>query len=349
MRAVVFDGPGSVSVRDLPDPEPRPGEVRVRPVLTGICGTDRHLLGGGFMATFPLVPGHEIVGEVESLGEGAERVPVRGTEGLSVGTLVAVDNTDVCGACESCRRGRPLYCSRFRSLGCNAPGGFAELMTAPAAKCFPLDGLDPAVAVMTEPLACAIHGADVLALRPGSDVLLFGAGPTGLLLAQLLLHGGAARITVAAPTAHKLEVARSLGVDETVLLDRADPAGSTARLRRLAPSGFDVVVEATGAPSVLALCTGLTRTGGTVLVYGMADAEATVPFSPYDIFARELTVKGSFAQIHCFDRALLELRTGRVRTDGIITDRFDLAGFGAALDAVASSSTIKAVVEPQRS
>lgn len=340
MRAVVFDGPGVVSVREIPDPHPGPGEVRVRPVLTGVCGTDRHLLAGGFMARFPLVPGHEVVGEVESLGDGAE--------GVRVGDLVAVDNSDACGACESCRRGKPLYCSRFRSLGCNAPGGFAPLMTAPASKCFPLDGLDPAVAVMTEPLACAVHGADVLALRPGSDVLLFGAGPTGLLLAQLLLHGGAARVTVAAPSPHKLDVARALGVDETVVLDRAEPQSSVSGLRRLAPSGFDVVVEATGSPSVLALCTGLTRIGGTVLVYGMAHEDDTVAFSPYDLFSRELTVKGSFAQIHCFDRALLELRTGRVRTDGIVTDRFPLARFTDALAAVSGSRSIKAVVEPQQ-
>ena len=339
MRAVVFDGPGSVSVRHVPDPEPGPGEVRVRPLVTGVCGTDRHLLAGGFMARFPLVPGHEVVGEVEALGDGEHS--------LAVGDLVAVDNTEVCRACEACRRGQPLYCASFRSLGCNAPGGFAELMTAPAAKCFPLDGLDPDVAVMTEPLACAVHGADVLALRPGSDVLLFGAGPTGLLLAQLLLHGGAARVTVAAPSEHKLAVARSLGVDETVALDRTDPASAAARLRDLAPSGFDAVVEATGAPSVLALCPPLTRTGGTVMVYGMAHEQATVPFSPYEIFSRELRIQGSFAQIHCFDRALLELRTGRVRTDGIITDRFGLASFPAALDAVAGSRTIKAVVEPQ--
>ena len=123
MRAVVFDGPNSVSVRDLPDPELRPGDVLVRPVLTGICGTDRHLLAGGFMATYPLVPGHEIVGQVEQLGDGGGGLAVGG---LAVGDLVAVDNTEVCGACEPCRRGQPLYCSRFRSLGCNAPGGFAD-------------------------------------------------------------------------------------------------------------------------------------------------------------------------------------------------------------------------------
>jgi D-arabinitol dehydrogenase (NADP+) len=96
-----------------------------------------------------------------------------------VGTLVAVDDTDVCGACESCRRGKPLYCSRFRSLGCNAPGGFAELMTARAAKCFPLDGLDPAVAVMTELLACAVHGADVLGFGLARTSSSSGLAPPG--------------------------------------------------------------------------------------------------------------------------------------------------------------------------
>jgi D-arabinitol dehydrogenase (NADP+) len=86
--------------------------------------------------------------------------------------------------------------------------------------------------------------------------------------------------------------------------------------------------------------------GGTVLVYGMADATDRVPFSPYDIFARELTIKGSFAQTHCFDRALLALRTGRVRTDGIVTDVVPLEKFDQALAAVGSSASVKAVVTP---
>jgi D-arabinitol dehydrogenase (NADP+) len=338
MRAVVFEGPGRHLVADVPEPEPAPGQVRLRTVLTGVCGTDRHLLAGGFMARYPLIPGHEIVGEVESLGDGAV--------GLAVGEQVAADNTVLCGACEYCRRDRPLFCRSFTSLGVNAPGGFAEFVVVDAEKCFPLQGVDPRVAVMTEPLACALHGADVLSLRPGSDVLVFGAGPTGLLLSQLLLHGGAARLTVAAPSAHKLDLARALGVDETVLLDRADVAGSATRLRSVSPSGFDVVVEATGVPAVLALCPELTRPGGTILVYGMAEAADRVPFSPYDIFARELTIKGSFAQTHCFDRALLALRTGRVRTDGIVTDVVPLDRFGDALAAVASSQSIKVVVTP---
>ena len=338
MRAVVFERRGSWTVTDVPTPEPGPGEVLLRTLLTGVCGTDLHLLAGGFLARYPLIPGHEIVGEVVATGPGVSGPPA--------GTPVAADNTVLCGHCDPCRRGQPLFCRNFYSLGVNGPGGFAEYAVVRAEKCFPLDGLDPAVAVMTEPLACAVHGADVLAARPGSDVLLLGAGPTGLLLAQLLLHGGAARMTVAAPSPHKLELARGFGVDATVRLDRADPEPALRELRARAPEGYDAVVEATGVPALLAAAPALTRTGGAILVYGMADADATVPFSPYEIFSRELTVKGSFAQVHCFDRALLALRTGRVRTEGIVTDVVGLADFGTALEAVRGSRSVKAVVTP---
>jgi D-arabinitol dehydrogenase (NADP+) len=338
MRAVVYEQAGQLAVTEVADPEPGRGQVLLRSVVAGVCGTDLHLLAGGFLARYPLIPGHEIVGEVVRLGDGVRD--------LSVGDLVAADNTVLCGACDYCRRDQPLFCRNFYSLGVNGPGGFADLLVVDSAKCFTLDGLDPMVAVMTEPLACAVHGADVLALRPGSDVLVFGAGPTGLLLAQLLLHGGAARITVAAPSAHKLDLARSFGVDETVRIDRADPPAAVQAARALAPRGFDAVVEATGSPDVLGLCPELTVNGGTVLVYGMADTDATVPFRPYELFSRELTVKGSFAQTHCFDRALLGLRTGRVRTEGIVTDVFGLQEFAAALDAVRGSRSIKAVIRP---
>lgn len=338
MQAVVFTGPGQLSVTEVPEPSPGTGEVLLRPVVTGVCGTDLHLLAGGFLARYPLVPGHEIVAEVVELGPEVVSPPP--------GTLVAVDNTDLCDRCAYCQAGQPLYCANFRSLGVNAPGGFAELMVARAEKCFPIEGLDPMVAVMTEPLACAMHGADTLGLAPGSDVLVFGAGPTGLLLSQLLVHGNASRLTVAAPSQAKLELARAFGADHTVLVDRADPAAASAELIDRAPLGYDAVVEATGAPTVLAGCLPLTRTGGTVLVYGVADEGDRWSVSPYEIFARELTIKGSFAQTHCFGRALQALTTGRVRTEGIVTDVVALSSFDRALAAVRSPASVKAVVVP---
>jgi D-arabinitol dehydrogenase (NADP+) len=188
---------------------------------------------------------------------------------------------------------------------------------------------------------------DVLDARPGSDVLLFGAGPTGLVLAQLLVHGGAARVTVAAPTEFKLALAREYGVDTTVQMDRADPGASLAELRENAPEGYDVVVEATGALAVGELCVPLTRDGGTVLIYGMADEKAVLPLHPYEVFRRELTVKGSFAQTHCFDRSLAVMRSGRVRTEGIVTHEFRLSDYDSALEALRSdASCMKAAIVP---
>src|SRR4051794_20205772 len=105
MRAVVYRTVGEWSVEDVRAPEPAAGEVRVRITAAGVCGTDEHLLHGTFLAEFPLIPGHEMLGEVDAVGDGVA--------GLSVGDRVAVDNATACGVCASCRRGRPLFCANF--------------------------------------------------------------------------------------------------------------------------------------------------------------------------------------------------------------------------------------------
>jgi D-arabinitol dehydrogenase (NADP+) len=339
MRAVVYDAPRRFALRDVPTPEPGVGEVRLAVEMAGMCGTDLHIHDGGFFSKYPLTPGHEIVGRVDSLGDAVDD--------LSVGQRVVADNTVLCGHCPSCRRDKPLFCRNFYSLGVNGPGAFADYVIVRADKCFPADDLSPSTAVMTEPTACAIHGMDVLELRPGSEVLVFGAGPTGLVLAQLLVHGGAARVTVAAPTEFKLALARAYGVDSAVQIARSNPGASLGVLRENVPDGYDVVVEATGAVAVGDLCLPLTRDGGTVLVYGMADEKAVLPIHPYELFRRELTLKGSFAQTHCFDRALAVLRSGRVRTEGIVTHEFHLGEYQSALETLRNDpSCMKAAIIP---
>lgn len=338
MRAVVYDEPRSFSVGEVERRSAGPGQVVVGVDLAGLCGTDLHLHEGGFFASFPLTPGHESTGIVREVGADVTH--------LAVGQRVAVDNASACGRCPECSRGNHLFCEHFLSLGVNAPGGFAESLVSPAHKVYPADDLTPEVAVFAEPLACAVHGMDVLGLRPGADVLVVGAGTTGLLLSQLLLHGGAGRVTMAAPTAFKLELAQEFGVDRIVRVTR-DAAESARTLAALQPGGFDVTVDVTGASSVVGTLPGLTATNGTVFVYGMCDEDARVAWSPYDIFRRQLTVKGSFAQVDCMDRALAWLRSGRVRTDGLITHRFPLSEYGAALDTLRSDpSSLKVVLEP---
>lgn len=339
VRAVQYTAPYEFSVTEVPDPVPGPGEIVVRPTLNGVCGTDLHIHSGGFFSAYPLIPGHEIAGEVVAWGAGVS--------GFAGGQRVVVDNASACGHCATCGRGDPLFCTDFRSLGVNAPGGFAELVVTRADKCFDAEDLAPELAVLAEPLACVVHGMDVLALKPGADVVLIGAGTTGLLLAQLLVHGGASRVTLAGPTEFKLELAKSFGVDRVVLVDRADAAATAATLLDMAPGGYDVAIDATGAAVVVQQLPELVKPNGTVFVYGMCAEEDRVSWSPYDIFRRQLTVQGSFAQVNCFERAMALLRSGRVRSDGMITHRYALEDYGPALETLRSDpNSLKIVIAP---
>jgi len=343
MKAVVYEAPRRFSVRDVAKPEPGPGEVRVRVIQTGVCGTDLHLHDGQFLAVYPMVPGHEVVGVVDALGDGVEAM-----ETVAVGDRVAVNPNASCGRCAYCREGRPLLCDDLTGIGSSLPGGFAEYLVAPALQVFSVDGLADDVAVLVEPTSCAAHAVDVIAPRHGSTALVLGAGPTGILLAQLLRAAGAASVTIAAPTGFKLELAASLGVDRTFLMDRGDLAGDVRALSDLSGGpGYDLTVDATGAAAVAEVLLPLTRNGGTAVFYGVTDESDQVSISPYDMFRRELTIKGSFAEISSFPAAIAALRAGRARTDGLITHRFSLEDYGAALETLRSDRTAhKVVVAP---
>lgn len=338
MRAIVYDEPTQFRVAEVADPVAGAHDVVIKVLAAGVCGTDLHIHEGEFGPTYPLIPGHEVVGIIIEIGSEVDD--------LKVGHRVVVDNTEACGNCVECRRARPAFCENLVAQGVNAPGGFAERFLAPAAKCFVVDDLPVDVAVFAEPTACVVHGLDLLALKPGADVLLFGAGPTGILLAQMLKHAGAGRLTVAAPTQAKLNIVAKRGADHVVQVDRTNVAQAAARLSELAPDGFDVVIDATGAVGVLDQALALTRTGGTVFVYGMTAESAIWEVSPYDIFRRELTIKGSFAQQFSFDRSVQALRSGQVDTEGMISRRFDLDQYAEALTAVADSSVVKVVIVP---
>jgi D-arabinitol dehydrogenase (NADP+) len=336
MRAVVYDAPRQFEVKDVPIPEPGPGEILVKVLETGICGTDLHIHEGHFYAEFPLVPGHEVVGTVADIGPNVD--------GFAPGEAVTVNPNINCRHCEYCRRGQTLLCSNLKGLGTNWPGGFAEYLTVPFEFVYSVEGLEPDTAVFTEPASCAMHGLETLALRPGSSALVLGAGPTGLLLAQLLRHGGASHVTVAASTQFKLDRARDLGIDRTLLMHRNDLDGSVSELRRMSGGGFDVVVEATGSTEVGEQCVPLTRNGGTVMIYGVTAPLDRISFSPYDVFRREITIKGSFAEINSFPATIAALRSGRASTAGLITHRFDLEDYGEALEALQTDRSAHKIV-----
>ena len=340
MRAVVYKAATQFAVTNVPDPEVGRGEVRIKVDQVGICGTDLHIHHGEFGAVFPLIPGHEVVGTVDRLGDGVDR--------FAIGEQVTVNPNVYCGHCSYCMAGRLVLCENLANFGVSMDGFFAELVTAPVSQVFSVEGLPRDTAVFAEPAACAMHGLETLAVRPGASALVLGAGPTGLLLAQLLGTGGAASVTVAAPNETKLATASALGADNVVTIDRHDAGSNIEALRAASPlgDGYDYVVEATGASVVGDICVPLARNGGTVLIYGVTRADETLTVHPFDVFRREISIKGSFAEMTSFGAAIAALRAGRVRVDGIITHRFGLEQYGDALDALQRGTGVhKAVID----
>jgi D-arabinitol dehydrogenase (NADP+) len=147
MKAIVYTAPFNFTCTQVPDPQPGKGEVLILVRMCGICGTDLHIHQGEFLSEFPLIPGHEVAGEILALGSGVE--------GFTPGERVVVDNTELCGGCFYCRRDQPLYCENFVSHGCNVAGGLAETIVIKADKVFPIHNLSWREAVMVEPTAAA--------------------------------------------------------------------------------------------------------------------------------------------------------------------------------------------------
>jgi len=340
MKAVYYNKAMDFSVRETADPVVKDHQVLLKVHSCGVCRTDIHLHHGEFMAGFPLIPGHEFVGEIAAVG--------KDVTGFKPGDRVCADNTELCGHCYYCRRNQPLYCENFYSLGVNGPGGFAEYVAVNHDKVFHLGDLSYDQGVLVEPTACAVHGLDMMDVKPGDDILLFGTGPTGIILAQLLKHAGAANLVVVASDERKLAVVKELGADETVVMNRSDYAAHESKLFEQFPKGFDMVIDATGAKEVIQQMPKFAKMGAKIVIYGVASVSDEITISPYEVFRKELKIIGSFAQTHCFDRAIAFIRNGIVKTDGLITHRFKLEDFGKAIEQVETGrGHIKVVVDVQ--
>jgi D-arabinitol dehydrogenase (NADP+) len=337
MKAVRYEAPRDFAVTDVPMPPVGPLDVRIKINQSGVCGTDVHLHHGTYIGVYPLTPGHETIGEIDEVGSEVTR--------FRVGERVTVNPNIYCGHCDYCLAGQLVRCANTEGMGVHRPGFFAEYASADHRQVFSVDGLEPDTAVFAEPTACAMHGLETLGQRPGGSALVLGAGPTGLLLAQLIGSGGATSVTVADIVPFKLQTAAGLGVDKTVHISR-DAAANIDLLRDSSPNGdgYDVVVEATGVTAVGNICVPLTRNGGTVLIYGVTRPDERISVSPFELFRREITIKGSYAEMTSFAAAIAALRTTRVRTDGIISHRFSLDDYGKALDTLTSDPTAHKVV-----
>lgn len=270
-RRVVVRAVDDVAVVHEPAPAPAAGEVRVRVLLAGICGTDVHAAQGSHpFVPPPYYPGHEVVGLVEAVGSGVDPA-LRGSRVTVVPTLF-------CGSCKPCTTSRENLCERLAFLGCgHTEGAMADSFVVRADRLFPLgDELDDVHAVLVEPLATPVHAVRLAGDLTGKTVAVVGAGTIGLLVLAAVRARGARFVAVVDLSAAKRDRASRLGAD--VVVDGAAP-DLAEQVRKAAGESIDVVFDCVAAETTVRASVDMALRGGTVVVVGVPEGDVNVPLA----------------------------------------------------------------------
>jgi 2-desacetyl-2-hydroxyethyl bacteriochlorophyllide A dehydrogenase len=329
--SAVWNGNPKIDLERREVPAPGPGELKLRVEASGLCGTDLHIASGEYPLARPgVVIGHEFAGTIVEVGPG-----VAGS--LRVGDRVTVDPNVPCRTCYYCHNARPHLCENPQGIGVTRNGGLAELAVVPASQAYRVpEGLPAEAAALTEPLACALHAVDLADLQPGGTAAVLGAGPIGVLCAALLVAAGASKVVVSEPQLERRERARDFG---------AEPVEPGA-----VPDGeADVVLECVGRVETMKAAVEAARPGGTVVWVGVTPPEAEVGIKPYDVFRRELTIRGTYTNPFTMERSLALLASGRINWEAVVTHRFPLSRFDEAWAAHRESAGLKVCVQPSES
>ena len=331
-----------VRLEEMPTPQVGPGEMLVRVLASGICGSDA--MEWYRAAKAPLVLGHEIAGEVVEVGQGVS--------GYGPGDRVTAAHHVPCNTCHFCASGHHTVCDTLRRTTFD-PGGFAEMVRLPALNVdrgvFPLpDEVSFEEATFTEPLACVLRGLGQARLEPGNSVLVVGSGIAGLLFVKAARALGAGRILATDISPYRLEAARRFGAEAAIPAEEAVPQ----RLRQLNDGLLaDRVVVCTGAAPAIAQALASVERGGTVLLFAPTGPGVTVPISINDLFFRnDVTLTTSYAGAPADYALALELiRARRVEVQDMVTHRLGLSEVGRGIELVAQAQeSLKVIVEPQR-
>jgi 2-desacetyl-2-hydroxyethyl bacteriochlorophyllide A dehydrogenase len=333
MKAAVLHGPRDLRVESAGEPRPESGEVVVRIVAAGLCGTDYRIWTGERPVIYPRVMGHELVGRVEAVASDVTRV--------RAGDRVVVEPNYGCGRCPLCREGNRNLCLSRTAIGIDVDGGFAELLRLPARCCWPapagaaLDGL-----LLTEPLAVVVRAVERGAPRRGETAAIVGAGTLGLLALQVLRARGI-RVLVVSRSRRRFALATELGAEATQTT--GDGALADAARRFSGREGVDLVVETAGSAEAVPHALELVRPGGRVVLTGLPHEPTTVSF--FSVVRREVTITGSMIYQDEFPEALRLVGSGAVRTTSLLTHRFGLDRIGEAFTAHADTASLKVALD----
>lgn len=322
MKAMVLSAPGKLVLDEVAVPEARTGEVLVRVTHSGLCGTDLKIYQGAIPAKYPLIMGHEMIGEVVS-GE---------TSGVGPGDRVIIDPVLYCGACFHCRAGQTNLCRGGGLIGRETNGGFAEYAAVPASHVFRLpDSISSRTAPLIQVATTCLHAQRLTPLFLGESVAVIGLGVSGQLHVQLAKARGAGQVIGISRSRFKNELAETLGADITI---EAGKGAVEKVLEATEGRGADVVIESTGVMACLADAIRMVRFGGRIQMFGILSAkEGALPF--YELYFKEITlINNRAATAQDFPATIDLVDRGALRLEPLVTHWMSLSELGAALEMV---------------
>lgn len=342
MKAAVYLGKEMIEPQEIDIPEIKDDEVLVKVMASGICGTDVHIYYGHEGATEPNVPvvlGHEFSGEVVKCGSKVNRI--------KVGDKVTVDPNMYCGNCEYCMNGKKHFCPDMSAIGVNQNGGFEDYCAVPEKQAIVVDAdVDYEEAAMGEPVACCLHGIDLIQIAPGDTVCVIGGGAIGQIMAQLARISGASKVVVSEPVAMRRELAISLGADAAI-----DPlAGDVKEQLKevIGKDAADVVIECVGKPVAVSQAVYVADKGGKVLIFSVPNPDDKYELPLIDVFKKELTIKGSFVNPDTQNRAAKLISSGLLKLKPLITHRYPVEQLDQAIKKQMESDSVKVMVIPHK-
>ncbi|WP_139993419.1 zinc-dependent alcohol dehydrogenase [Paenibacillus paridis] len=296
MKALVYEGPRTLNLREVDLQELKPDEVLIRVERVGICGSELGgYMGHNSLRKPPLIMGHEFAGIIERLGEQVSTI--------QVGERVTANPLITCGSCQYCRNGQSQLCGERALLGAHRPGAFAEFVAVPARNVYAIpDHVTVEEGAFAEPFACAVHICRLMELTPMDRLLIYGAGPIGLFALQAAQVYGLRDIVIVDLNESRLEIARELGGIGVSGLDQLDEQSA---------GGFDAVLDAVGAEVTRRKSVEAVRPGGQIIFTGLHESESKLAIN--DMIRSEASIKGAFAYSQeDFETAVKWISQGRV-------------------------------------
>ena len=311
MKAMYINAPGEVEIKEINMPVRKEGEVLLKLLYGGICGSDLGSYRGTFAYfDYPRIPGHEFSAEVIEADENNEY-------GIKPGMIVTCNPYFNCGHCYSCEHGIVNACMDNQTMGCQRDGAFQEYITMPEERVYDGKGLDPMLLAAIEPFCISYHGVSRAEVKPGDKVLVIGAGTIGVLAAVAAKAKGAV-VYISDVSMGKLDMSREFGVDGIILND--SPEGFDKAVKEITDgNGFDIAIEAVGLPSTFQNCIDAACFGGKVVVIGVGKKNLDFNFTLLQ--KKELNVFGSRNALKKDFVELIDLvKEGKVPVKGIITN-----------------------------